>query len=44
MGNPKGLLQACWEHVFMDTYKDACTYYTLHRRDDNDGNTILDMN
>ena len=26
----------------MDTYKDVCTYYTLHVREDNYGNTILD--
>ena len=26
MGNPNGLLWVLWEHVFMDTSKDVCTY------------------
>ena len=42
MGNPKGLLKVLWEHVFMYTYKDVCTYYTLCGIEDNYGNTILE--
>ena len=37
MGNSKELLQVLWECVFMDTYKDVCTYYTIYRQEDNDG-------
>ena len=33
MGNPEGILKVLWEHVFMDTYTDVCTYY---------GNTIIE--
>ena len=31
MGNPKGLLEVLWDNGFLDTSKDVCTYYTLHR-------------
>ena len=30
MGNQNGIMQVLWEHVFMDTPKDVCTYYPLH--------------
>ena len=42
MGNTKGHLQVLWQSVFMDTSKDVCTYYTLHGRDDNYCNTIVE--
>ena len=35
MGKPKGILQVLWERVFMDTSKDVCTYFALHRQEDN---------
>ena len=42
MGTPKGLLQVLWERRFMDTSKDVCTYYTVSRRQNNYGNTIIE--
>ena len=42
MGTPKGLLQVLWEHRFMDTSKDVCTYYTLRGREDNYGTKIIE--
>ena len=41
MFNPKGLSHVLWERRSMDTSKDVCTYYTLHIREDNYGNTII---
>ena len=43
MGNPKGLLQVLWERLFMDTSKYVCNYYRLCGREDNYGNTIIEM-
>ena len=42
MGEPKEIMQVLWELVFMDTSKNICTYYTLLRREDNCGNTIIE--
>ena len=42
MSNTKRLLQVLWGHVFMDTSKYVCTYYTLSGQDDNHGNTIIE--
>ena len=41
-GNTKVILQVLWERVFMDTFKDVCTYYTLQGREDNYGNKIIE--
>ena len=38
----KVLLQVFWERVFMDTYKNICTYYTLRGQEDNYGDTIIE--
>ena len=43
MGNPKGIMKVLWEHVFVETSKDVCTYYKLCGGYDNDGKKILEI-
>ena len=42
MGETRGILKVLWEHGFMYTSKNICTYYILHRQQDNYSNTTLD--
>ena len=42
MGKPKGIMQVLREHIFMDTSKDVCTYYTLRGREGNYVNNIIE--
>ena len=42
MGKPKGILQVLWEHIFMETSTDVCTYYTKLGQENNYVNTIIE--
>ena len=42
MVKPKGLQQVLWEHIFLYTSKDVCTYYTIYGKEDYYGHTIIE--